>query len=185
MAVCALTAMTGCTETNMLDMSIFRGEQADLVQSSNAAADMLVQQARQNLGPVKLIHVEALSSLYPKNIRTHGGMGRNMPLSPADPAQVVPPARQPPFGAVISSQVAARLSQMGFNVSGPMAAPGTPTAMIGGYYARAHGRVLISLRLTDSRDGRILSSYDYSLPATSEIEDLMSTDPDSFRLFDF
>ncbi len=69
-----------------------------------------------------------------------------------------------------------RWVDLGFNVIGGsgLARPGQ--AILGGQYARANGRVLISLRLRDAGTGRVLGAYDYSIPISSEINDLLGKD---------
>ncbi len=185
-ALCVLlSSLPGCTPYNMLDTGIFTGDKADLTETSNAAADMMIQQVRLNLKHNEPIYIEPLMALNTKNVRSANGLPRDMPIAPAAVPMQPETDLAPPFGTLISGQVAARFAQLGLNVTGPAAPRNISSATLGGYYARAHGRVLVTLRLTNSSSGMLLASYDYSMPLTREIQDLMGTDQHSFRLFDF
>ncbi|QQG36511.1 MAG: hypothetical protein HYS17_01590 [Micavibrio aeruginosavorus] len=165
----------------------------NMTSSNYAAADMLVQQAQAHLSQNTILALGALTDLKA-------------------------PENGAPFGKMIAGQVGARLVQLGYNVNVPddigtvsagdmpaspaapvMKAPlegtavsvGNVQAMVTGHYVRSGGDVLINLRLVDMGTGRIWGSYDYSLPVTNQINDMLSAQQDKAAaakksgLFDF
>ncbi len=159
-------ALTGCAQT-LLETGIFDGDSTNLLETSYGAADLLAHQAKGTLKPGTPVHTGILTNLYPQT----------SPASkPGTPVMTSPPPPAP-FGKVITGQVAARLQQLGFNVIGDGgAATMQGDAVLTGQYARANGKVLINLRMLDSGSGRVLAAYDYTLPVTGEISDLLGTD---------
>jgi hypothetical protein len=162
-------ALTGCAQT-LLETGIFDGDSTNLLETSYGAADLLAHQAKGTLKPGAPVHTGILTNLYPQTSSSKPGTPSGTPVMTSPP----PPA---PFGKVITGQVAARLQQLGFNVIGDGgAATGPGDAVLTGQYARANGKVLINLRMLDSNSGRVLAAYDYTLPVTGEISDLLGTD---------
>lgn len=163
--------LTGCAQA-LLETGIFDGDSTNLLESSYGAADLLAHQAKGTLKPGAPIHTGILANLYPQlsSSAKTGDTPGTAPVMTSPP----PPA---PFGKVITGQVGARLQQLGFNVIGDGGAATMPgDAVLTGQYARANGKVLVNLRLLDSGSGRVLAAYDYSLPVTGEISDLLGTD---------
>ncbi|MCM2343540.1 MAG: FlgO family outer membrane protein [Alphaproteobacteria bacterium] len=148
----------------------------NLTSSNYAAADMLVQQSQAHLSQNTILALGALSDLKD-------------------------PESRAPFGKMVAGQVGARLVQLGYNVNIPddigtvsagdmPASPAQPVikaplegtavsvgnvqAMVTGHYVRSGSDVLINLRLVDMGTGRIWGAYDYNLPITNQINDMLS-----------
>lgn len=174
-------------------LRVLSSPDVNLTNSNYAAADMLVQQAQGKISQNTILALGALTDLKA-------------------------PANGAPFGKMVAGQVGARLVQLGYNVNVPddigtvsagdmpaspaapvMKAPlegtavsvGNVQAMVTGHYVRTGGDVLINLRLVDMGTGRIWGSYDYSLPVTNQINDMLSLPQDKAEgtkksgLFDF
>lgn len=171
LVVLAPLALSGCTQA-LLETGIFDGDSVNLLESSYGAADMLAHQSKGNLKPGAPVHTGILNNLYPQTAPASKTAGP----APATPVMTAPPPPAP-FGKVITGQVASRLQQLGFNVIGDGGAATAPgDAVLTGQYARANGHVLVNLRLLDSSSGRVLAAYDYTLPVTGEISDLLGSD---------
>ncbi|MFP4312916.1 MAG: hypothetical protein ACLFR0_01205 [Alphaproteobacteria bacterium] len=99
-----------------------------------------------------------------------------------------------PFGAIVAEQISARFAQLGYNVrmpeDGPV--PLSPTqfekgvTLTGTYYPRGYvltnGEVRMSLRMIDNADNRMLGAFDYTMPLTMEISQLLDEQPTVYRL---
>lgn len=160
--------LSGCAQA-LLESGIFDGQSVNLLESSYGAADLLAHQAKGTLIPGTPIHTGILTNLYPQSAMVSAGAADgSKPYNPAQPA---------PFGKIITGQVGARLQQLGFNVIGDgKAAKKAGDAVLTGQYARANGHVLVNLRLLESGTGKVIAAYDYKLPVTGEISDLLGTD---------
>lgn len=159
-------------------MRLLNAPQVNLTSTSYSAADMLLQQSQSKLSQSTVL---ALGSLADLKI----------------------PGNTAPFGKMIASQVGARFVQLGYNVHMPddigtvsagdmPAAPAAPVmkaplqdsskgvtvgnvqAMITGHYARSGEEVLVNLRIVDMGSGQIWGSYDYTMPLTNEMVDMMT-----------
>lgn len=98
-----------------------------------------------------------------------------------------------PLGMKIPEDIGLRFTQLGFTValnevasganSGLYAAPKVePKFIFSGHYLRGKKTVDISLRVTDAKSGQVVSSFDYSIPVTREIESLSNTQTRIFKV---
>jgi hypothetical protein len=135
-----------------------------LTSTTYAATDMLTSQARHNLNkatPLIVLPFEDLKA--PQRI------------AETPEQQAVGSTRL--LGQVMAGQVASRLTQLGYMViqRGGPAPSGTP-ATVSGTTLLNGSDIITNLRIVDSK-GRILGSYDYVMPVTSEIRSLTNSTP--------
>jgi hypothetical protein len=178
-AVFCFFTLTGCT-TSILQNQIFEGEQVNVTEVSYAAADMLIQQTK--------AFVTADTSLQI-------GMLTDMRR----------PDKPTALGRMIPSHIGSRFVQLGYEVTASsfQAMTGMPQeeiiyngnvneysgsssrdgyaekALITGHYVVARKEVLVSLRIIETGSGKVLAAYDYSLPLSGDIKEMIHTDDDS------
>jgi TolB-like protein len=134
-----------------------------LTSTTYSATDMLTSQARHNLNKATPLIVLPLEDLK--------AMER---IAETPEQQAVGNTRL--LGQVMSGQVSSRLTQLGYNVvQGHSAAQGTPATVSGSTLLNGSD-VIVNLRIVDSK-GRVLGSYDYVMPVTSEIRSLTNSTP--------
>lgn len=164
-AVC-IGSLSACAAA-LSSMDSSNDNVSSLAQDSYGAADMLVQQSRSFIDHDTKLEITPLTDLD-------------------NPGEVTN------FGHMVSSQIASRFVQLGYNVVlSPMepgfenaavptqtAQPGSGVAektIIAGRYARAKNDVLINLRLIENGTGRVLASYDYAIDYTRDVKELSQT----------
>jgi hypothetical protein len=186
----ALAILPGCTA--LVDSPFFRGNDVNLLEIDYAAADMLAHNAKGMLKPGTPVRVGALADAYPEMApppQNAAPLARApQPLAAGTPAPPAPvPLAKPaaPFGKVVIEQIAGRWVDLGFNVVGGSGVARPGQAVLGGQYARANGKVIINLHLTDAGTGRILAVYDYTMPISSEINDLLGAQEYNSSFFKF
>lgn len=96
-----------------------------------------------------------------------------------------------PFGEEVTSQIAERFAQLGYNVRLVQENPLHPRPVasvspdagvaIGGTYEPHWNSADIKLRLIERKTGRILSSFDYALPVTVKTNKTIEDRPTVFR----
>lgn len=156
-------------------LRILSSPDVNLASTNYAAADMLLQQSGAHLSQNTILALGALTDLKG-------------------------PATRAPLGRFVANQVGTRFVQLGYHVNMPddigtvsagdmpaspaapvMKAPleGSPVgvgnvqAMITGHYVRSGDEVLVNLRLVDMGSGQIWGAYDYSLPLTNEVYEML------------
>ena len=99
------------------------------------------------------------------------------------------------IGRVIPEQIGTRLAQLGYRVDldsvssnsdtnylKPVMKSGEkPRHVLSGTYLRQRGDLKVSLRITDTRTSRIVSSFEYTMPVSREIDELSDPKPMIFR----
>ena len=168
----------GCAVTQEIETALFDTRKVNLAENSYAAADMLAQQA--------------------KAYMTH-----QTPLSTVVLSNVAAPQETTPFGQQVANHLGARFVQLGYNVqalplppgsvpdSAPMALSGAASAppprqmglqassgrnvFLTGTYTRGKSEILVSLRMIQSPDQRVIAAYDYTLPATGDLRPMAMT----------
>ncbi len=175
--VMPVLAACGPTSLGMLSTP-----QVNITAANYGAADMLLQQSQSKLSQHTVLALGALQDLKVPNSKA-------------------------PFGRIIASQVGARFVQLGYNIHMPddigtvsagdmPASPATPVmkaplnsapdkgvsvgntqAMITGHYARSGNEVMVNIRVVDMGSGQIWGSYDYTMPVTNEIVEMMTPPP--------
>ena len=95
------------------------------------------------------------------------------------------------FGKLITDQVGARLSQLGYTVikndnDNLVATQGARLenggVILGGSYVPGDLEVNVALRLIDQGSGKVVGSYDYIIPVNNEIAEMLEDQPVIFRL---
>ena len=153
-----------------------------LTQSSYTAADMLIQQSRSLISQETPFEIGVLTDLDNPNERTN-------------------------FGRVVTDQIASRFVQLGYTVQDVSGATMTPPSdgespsyiqatpatgrdgigrsVITGGYAVARDAVLVNLRIIDPESGKVVAAYDYSVPMTRDVRELVKSRADKDSFFNF
>jgi hypothetical protein len=147
---------------------------------AGVAAPMVIQQKEVNLANSSYAAADTLS------VQADGWrFDKNAPLLVPDLTETVPegqgPGRNPKLGQVIAGQIRTRLTDLGYNIIDMerYAGGGTPGGEVSGVYeitssGFASRRMNVSLTFRDSRSGRAIGSYQYSLPVTYDIRKYMA-----------
>lgn len=172
-------ALGGCAPLAMLSTP-----QVNLTASSYGAADMLLQQAQSRLSQHTVLALSPLQDLkVPKNTAPFGSiiasqvgarfvqLGYNVhvpddigTVSAGDmPAAPATPVLKAPLGITPGSP-------QGSSV-------GNTQAMLTGHYARSGNELLINIRIVDMSNGQLWGSYDYTIPVTNEIVEMITPPP--------
>lgn len=159
------------------------GPDTNLTGTSYAAADMLLQQSQMHLSQSTVLALGTLTDLkVPNNPAPFGrivagqvggrfvqlGYNVHMPddigtVSAGDmPASPATPVMKAPLGEVAPGK--------GISV-------GNVQAMITGHYTRSGNNVLVNLRIVDMGSGQIWGAYDYTIPMTNEIAEMVTPPP--------
>ena len=184
LALCLGLSVSGCTAAAVNALS--SQPSLSLANANYAAADMLAGQSRNTLSSDVAIRVEPIRDMNdaesnvpfgrvvseqisarfvqlgyivhemapPVPVHDHGVQTPDDKQHDGQPYDLTPP--EPPPQKVQTPSSAA-------------------TAAIGGTYALTGSTVLVNLRLTDTRNGRILAAYDYTLPMTGDVRTLTGT----------
>lgn len=144
-------------------------QDSELLNRSYAAADYLAGQT--------LASVDKRTLIIPKSL-THA---QNTGIAS-------------PFGFIVIEQIASRFAQLGYNVKAPEDGPRTydpaldkkGVTLSGTYlpfgYVLTNGDVRVSLRMIDNADNRVLGAFEYTMPMTYEISELLDDQPTVYRL---
>jgi len=172
LAVAAVTSLSACAPATRGTLgSLPTRDEKPLSNYSYSAADSLMSRAR-------------------------GSVTAATPLLVATIGNVDSVETSSPLGRMISEQISSRLSQRGYNVSemklrssinvteggeyilsrdpAAITAEHQAAAAVTGTYTRAGDHVLVNLRLIDLGSGRIVTSYDYTMPMTDDIRSLLN-----------
>ncbi len=149
---------------------IFDSPKVNLREKDAAAADYLLQQSGNYINREDIIAAK--------------------PLYEADHAGV-----SSPLGRKISSDIALRLSELGYNLDlHEVASPSDkaissvgaayPQYILSGTYLiiRKKRKVAVSLRISDAGSGKMISAFDYTMPLTGEIDRLSRGETRIFRI---
>lgn len=180
--VLALLLTVGCSA--IMESGMMRKKEQGLSQSSYGAADMLIQQSRSLITPETPLEVGALVDMD-------------------NPGEITS------FGRIVAEQIASRFVQLGYNVTTeaqpgelPQALPQTSMpapvftmprgdtyqssrSVITGRYAVARDGVLVNLRIIEVDTGKVLAAFDYNVPKTRDVRELVKTQADRESFFDF
>lgn len=168
----AAILVSGCA-ASFLDTAsrgIFQKEKVNLTERNYAAADYMIQQADTFVKKYQLIKVRPLTD------------GLEPQMSSA-------------LGKMIPEQVGIRLAQLGYRMDlqevvtdpntgylKPALNPGEqPRYILSGTYLRNRRDLDVKLRITDTRDSRVVSVFDYTLPMSSEVGELSEPRARIFR----
>jgi len=172
-----LPMITACTAAFMsaANYGVFQEEDFNLAERNYAAADYLIQQADTFVKKTHLIKAAPLNDIKNQSITTV-------------------------FGRIIPEQVGVRLSQLGYRLDLQDVATGTDTAflrpdmaagvqsadfLLSGTYMERAQDIEVNLRLIDVRTNRVAAAFNYMLPYTRTISDLLDESrPRAYRLID-
>lgn len=143
----------------------------NFTQRNYAVADYLVGQTRSYLKPQDLIVIEPLTDLVQPNMVS----GITM---------------------LIPEQIGSRISQLGYRVDLSKVASGndsnylkpairkgeTPDFIVSGTYTRQRSDIDVNMRIIDRVEGRVIGSFQYTLPLNREMRDLATPRPKIVRL---
>lgn len=171
-----------CAVTQAIQDELFDVSKINLTDSSYAAVDMLAQQSRAHVGastPLQILplyDVAVPGELTPFGQTVSSQLGtRFVQLGYNVYNGGVPPVT--PQGTIMApdmSQSAPRPAMTGVQ---PSAASGMKPGAVQliGSYARGKDHLMISLQMIQADTGRILSAYDYTLPATRQLRAMTMT----------
>lgn len=140
------------------------------------ATPMVIQQKHVNLENASYAAVETMIHQAGKNLN------RETPLIVSDLQEIVdtnqkPVITNPKIGPLLGGQMRDRFVQLGYNVMDTdMYQGGMNDGLfeLSGTYQFLHSDMIVSLKMTDRRAGRIVTVYNYSLPVTYEIKKYMT-----------
>lgn len=179
-ALGSLSALSACSAAALLvgELPLYE-EDSNMVAQNHTAADIIAQQVKK---------------------RMHTGQ----PIVVQDFWNNHAPQNMTPLGRVIPEQISTRLIQLGYQIIQPRYAQQntqqidpnsspelflasqqlSPTKysqytqgahiILSGSYTKSVGHVKIHVRMTDSTSGIFVAAYDYTLPITREVEELIS-----------
>lgn len=171
LASIVLTApLGGCVTAALVDnyaAGVFQRDDINMTDRNYAAADYLVQQGKTFIGRRDLV--------------------KAVPLKDLDEQYVTAT-----IGKLIPEQIGVRLSQLGYVVDIADVTTGADTNylkpadaslsknakfILAGTYVRQQRTLDVKLRLTQLSTGRVIASYDYTLPLSREIARLAEPTP--------
>ena len=184
--------LVGAAAACSYDDPVFPRPRLTMLEIDYDAADVLAHQARGVLPAGTPVHIDVLTNAYapiatsddPDAKPSRETTITRTPLPDESDPEIVAQPEMPvttasemsPFGKVVLQQVGGRWVDLGFNVVGGFGRPHRGQAVLTGQYARTGGHVLVNLRLVDAGSGRILAAYDYSVPVTGAVGDLLRSD---------
>lgn len=179
--VMSAVLVSGCAVTEELNRELFDTRKVNLTDSAYAAADMLAQQTKSHINQMTPVRIGVLTDVTTPNETTAFGnhianqigsrfvqLGYNVRSVP------LPPAMTPNMAATPGT------------VMNPMAVGGAPVPMqtgilpsmakneclLTGTYTRMKDNILVSLRILQAPDSRVVAAYDYTVPMTREMNEM-------------
>lgn len=184
----AVLSLSSCSGVISAVQSATEQEESKILYTSYSAADIIAQQANSHVSPQDTIIVEPLLPLDAKyNSAAFGHvvsqnvsarlvqLGYNISI-PMDIPQTpyAPPSQPQPvvdaYGNIVSVQPVQPYQQP----SPPRAYAHSGIALTG-HYAETRTGMLVSLRMVNKDQNRVLAAYDYSIPMQSQVRDLLKT----------
>lgn len=170
----------GCAVTEEISTALFDTTKINLAENTYAATDILAQQTKAHMTPMTPMKLAVISNVAaPEEITPFGQqLANNMGSRFVQLGYNVQSMPQPPGIMALSSSAPTPLNpaanapqpkQMGMKPSsdGDVLATGT--------YSRGGNEILVSLRVIQSPDQRIIAAYDYTLPLTHELRKMTMT----------
>lgn len=174
-----ISLLSGCSAAALIGELPLYEEGSNMVAPNHTAADIVAQQLQK---------------------RVHTGQ----PIIVQDFWNNHAPQHMTPLGRVIPEQISTRLIQLGYQIIQPRYAQQTaqtidpnsspelflagqqlstanlakytasPHVILSGSYTKSTDHVKVHVRMTDSTSGIFIAAYDYELPITREVEELMA-----------
>lgn len=164
-------------------MAMLSTPQVNLTASSYGAADMLLQQSQSRLSQHTVLALGALQDLKtPHNTAPFGRivaaqlgarfvqLGYNVHIP--DDIGTVSAGDMP--AAPATPVLKAPLSPSPLNKGTTV---GNTQAMLTGHYVRSGQELMVNIRIVDMGSGQIWGSYDYTIPLTNEIVEMITPPP--------
>lgn len=190
-AAAMLFGVSGCATVITTLQSATEQEKSKILHTSYGAADILAQQSGEFITPSDVISVEPLLPLNAKNNQAAFGhvvvqnvaarlvqLGYKVGIPGQIPQTPYTPPAQPypvvdAYGNVTSVVPVQPYQQP--QIATYAAGQGI---ILTGHYAETRTGMLVSLRLVNKTQNRVLGAYDYSIPMQSQVKDLLRTDQD-------
>lgn len=170
--------LSGCAVADEVQSTLFDTTKVNLTDSTYAATDMLAPQAKSRITQNTPIRIAPLTDVATPNETTAFGnqvsnqiasrlvqLGYNVqsvaasPLALSDSPAVLTPVEASAAPKPSLGPVKASVGRGG-------------DCVVGGTYTRMKHQVLVSLRIVQAPDQRIIAAYDYNVPLTSEVDKL-------------
>jgi hypothetical protein len=170
--------LSGCAVAEEVQTTLFDTTKVNLTDSTYAATDMLAPQARARITQNTPIRIAPLTDVATPNETTAFGnqvanqigsrlvqLGYNVqsvaapPLALNDSPVVLTPVEKSAAPKATQGAVKASVGRGG-------------DCVVGGTYTRMKNTILVSLRIVQAPDQRIIAAYDYNVPLTGEIDKL-------------
>lgn len=170
--------LSGCAVAEEIQTTLFDTTKVNLTDSTYAATDMLAPQAKARITQNTPIRIAPLTDVATPNETTAFGnqvanqigsrlvqLGYNVQSVAASPLAL---SDSPVVLTPVETSAAPRVSQ------GPVKASvgRGGDCVVGGTYTRMKNNILVSLRIVQAPDQRIIAAYDYNVPLTGEIDKL-------------
>jgi len=177
--------LTGCS-ASLFQNEIFEGKKVNVTEVSYAAADMLIQQTKAFVTSDTVLQIGMLTDMqrpdhttaFARMIPSHIGarfvqLGYNVTASSFQAMTGAPQEAMLSGGSYDNAvyQPPTRRMSSGGNIA--------DQALITGHYVVAKSGVLVNLRIIETSTGRVLAAYDYSLPLSGDIKELVKTQGDN------
>lgn len=188
MAALASLNLGACVAAQELKSALFKGDEINLTDNTYAAADMLAQQTRAFLTPMTPLRIGApVDTAAPSEVTPFGQqlgnkigarfvqLGynvRSMAQPPEMTAQSDAMTMTTPGGAPQIQMVGGPPQPV---QTGAMPSAQKGEALITGNYTCGRDSILVSLRVIQAPDQRVVAAYDYTLPMTRELREMTFT----------
>lgn len=182
--VAASLWLSGCAVTEEVQSKLFDTTKVNLTDSTYAAADMLAPQTKARITQNTPIRMSVITNVATPTETTPFGtqlanqlgarfvqLGYNVQSVP------MPPTIMPAGPLVLSPNTMTAAPQATQGAVKPSVGKGGE-CVIGGTYTRMKDSILVSLRILQAPDQRIIAAYDYTVPLTRELNDLSRTAAD-------
>ncbi|MDB5490740.1 MAG: hypothetical protein JWO78_589 [Micavibrio sp.] len=170
--------LSGCAVAEEMQTTLFDTTKVNLTDSTYAATDMLAPQAKARITQNTPIRIAPLTDVAAPNETTAFGnqvanqigsrlvqLGYNVqsvaapPLAASDSPVQLTPVELSAAPKITQGPVKASVGRGG-------------DCVVGGTYTRMKNTILVSLRIVQAPDQRIIAAYDYNVPLTGEIDKL-------------
>lgn len=170
--------LSGCAVAEEVQMTLFDTTRVNLTDTTYAATDMLAPQAKARITQNTPIRIAPLTDVATPHETTAFGnqvanqigsrlvqLGYNVqsvaapPLALSDSPAVLTPVEKSAAPRATQGPVKASVGRGG-------------DCVVGGTYTRMKNTILVSLRIVQAPDQRIIAAYDYTMPLTGEIDKL-------------
>lgn len=185
--VAALSGLSACAVVSEMQAGLFDTTKVNLTDSAYAAADVLAQQTNSHMTHATPLRTMIITDInHPNEVTAFGAqlanqlgsrfvqLGYNVRAMPMAPSTIQASLIDAPV-PLASAVGGAPQPTINNAPSGVRAVKNSATGsdcVVTGNYTRLKHSLLVSLRIIQGADQRIIAAYDYTLPLTSEIDEL-------------